>query len=41
MDPVIGDPIQGIRTRGALKETCEYAVYLSQIEPKELQGYWT
>ena len=25
MDQVIGDPIQGVRTRGVLKETCEYA----------------
>ena len=38
MDQVIGDPIQGVRTRGALNETCEYAAYLSQVEPKELQG---
>ena len=37
IDQVIGDPIQGARTKGALKETCEYATYISQLEPKKLQ----
>ena len=37
MDQVIGDPIQGVRTKGALRETCEYAVYISQIEPKSFK----
>ena len=37
MDQVIGDLIQGVRTKGALRETCEYAVYISQIEPKSLK----
>ena len=38
MNQVIGDPIQGVKTNGALRETCEYATFTSQIEPKELQG---
>ena len=29
IDQVIGDPIQGVRTREALKDTCEYATYIS------------
>ena len=29
IDQVISDPIQGVRTRCALKETCEYAAYIS------------
>ena len=37
IDQVIGDPIQGVRTRGALKDTCEYAVYISQLEPKNFK----
>ena len=37
MDQVIGDPIQGVRTKGALKETCEYAVFISQIKPKNFK----
>ena len=38
IDQVIGDPIQGVRARGALKEICEYPAYISQLEPKKLQG---
>ena len=37
IDQVIGDPIQGARTKGALKETCEYATYISQLEPKNFK----
>ena len=37
IDQVIGDPIQGVRTRGALKETYEYAAYISQLEPKNFK----
>ena len=37
IDQVIGDPIQGVRTRGALKDTCEYAAYISQLEPKNFK----
>ena len=37
IDQVIGDSIQGLRTRGALKETCEYASYISQLEPKNFK----
>ena len=37
IDQVIGDPIQGVRTRGALKKTCEYAAYISQLEPKNFK----
>ena len=34
IDQVIGDPVQGVRTRGDLKDTCEYAAYISQLKPK-------
>ena len=37
MDQVIRYPIQGVRTKGALMETCEYAVYISQIKPKSFK----
>ena len=37
IDQVIDDPIQGVRTKGALKETCEYAAYISQLEPKNFK----
>ena len=37
IDQVIGDPIQGVRTRGALKDTCECNLHLT-IRAKELQG---
>ena len=37
IDQVIGDPVQGVRTRGALKDTCEYAAYISQLEPKNFK----
>ena len=48
IDQVIRDPIQDVRTRGALKDTCEYVVYISQLEPKnfkeaenEKAGIWS
>ena len=37
IDQVIRNPIQGVRTRGALKETCEYVAYISQLEPKNFK----
>ena len=37
IDQVISDPIQGVRTRRALKETCEYGSYISQLEPKNFK----
>ena len=37
MDQVIGHSIQGVRAKGALKETCEYAVFISQIKPKNFK----
>ena len=37
IDQVIGDPVQGVRTRGALKDTCEYAAYILQLEPKNFK----
>ena len=37
IDQVIGDPIQRVRTRGVLKDTCEYAAYISQLEPKNFK----
>ena len=37
IDQVIGYSIQGMRTRGALKDTCEYAAYISQLEPKNFK----
>ena len=29
INQVIGDPIQGVKTKGALKETCKYAAFTS------------
>ena len=37
MNQVIGDPIQGVKTNGALRETCEYATYISQKELKSFK----
>ena len=37
INQVIGDPIQGVRTRRAFKDTCEYAAYISQLEPKNFK----
>ena len=34
---VIGDLIQVVKTRWALKETCEYATYISQLELKNFK----
>ena len=45
MNQVIGHSIQGERTKGALKEICEYVIFISQIKPKnfkeaELEESW-
>ena len=45
LNQVIGDLIKSVRTRGALRETCEYAAYISQIKAKnfnevELEKSW-
>ena len=37
IDQVIGNPIQRVRTRGALKDTCDYVAYISQLEPKNFK----
>ena len=37
MDQVIEHSIQGVRTKGALKETYEYAVFISQIKSKNFK----
>ena len=37
MDQVIGHPIQDVRTKRALRKTCEYIAYISQIEPKSFK----
>ena len=37
IDQVIGDLIKGVRTRSALKDTCEYAAFISQLEPKNFK----
>ena len=37
IDLIIGDPIQCVKTRGARKDTCEYATYISQLEPKNFK----
>ena len=37
IDQVIGDPIQGVRTRGALKDTCENAAFISHLELKNFK----
>ena len=37
IDQVIRDSVQGVRTRGALKYTCEYAAYISQLELKNFK----
>ena len=37
IDQVIRYPIQGVRIRGALKNTCEYTAYISQLEPKNFK----
>ncbi|OMO50151.1 hypothetical protein CCACVL1_30598 [Corchorus capsularis] len=33
-DLIIGNPSESVRTRGALREVCEFAAFISQIEPK-------
>ena len=37
IDQVIRDLIR-VRTKGALKDTCEYAAFISQLEPKNFKG---
>ena len=37
MDQVIRDLIQGVKTKRALRKTCEYIAYISQIEPKSFK----
>ena len=37
IDQVIGDLIQGVRTKRALNDICEYAAYISQMEPKNFK----
>ena len=37
IDQVIADPIQGVRTRGALKDTCECTAFISQLEPNNFK----
>ena len=37
IDQVIGDRVQSVRTRGALKDTYEYAAYISQLELKNFK----
>ena len=36
IDQVIGDPIR-VRTKSALKDTSEYAAFISQLEPKNFK----
>ena len=33
-DVILGDPSRGVTTRSSLKNTCEHAAFISQIEPK-------
>ena len=33
-DVILGDPSRGVITRSSLRNTCEHAVFISQIEPK-------
>ncbi|KAH9750717.1 Integrase catalytic domain-containing protein [Citrus sinensis] len=33
-DLILGDPSRGITTRSSLRNTCEHAAFISQIEPK-------
>ncbi|KAK9180632.1 hypothetical protein WN944_023765 [Citrus x changshan-huyou] len=44
-DAILGDPSRGITTRSSFRNTCEHAVFISQIEPKsftdaENDEYW-
>ncbi|KAH9716703.1 hypothetical protein KPL71_021554 [Citrus sinensis] len=44
-DLILGDPSRGITTRSSLRNTCEHAAFISQIEPKsfvdaENDGSW-
>ncbi|KAH9744421.1 Integrase catalytic domain-containing protein [Citrus sinensis] len=33
-DVILGDPSRGVTTRSSLRNTCEHAAFISQIEPK-------
>ncbi|KAH9658467.1 CCHC-type domain-containing protein [Citrus sinensis] len=33
-DVILGDPSRGVTTRSSLRNTCEHATFISQIEPK-------
>ena len=33
-DVILGDPSRGVTTRLSLRNTCEHATFISQIEPK-------
>ncbi|KAH9767789.1 hypothetical protein KPL71_011399 [Citrus sinensis] len=35
-DVILGDPSRGVTTRSSLRNTCEHAAFISQIEPKSL-----
>ena len=37
IDQFIGDPFQGVRTRGVLKDTCENATFIWQLEHKNFK----
>ena len=34
IDVILGDPSRGVTTRSSLKNACEHAAFISQIEPK-------
>ena len=34
---IIGDPSKGIRTRTSIRNECQYAAFLSQVEPKNVK----
>ena len=33
-DVILGDPSRGVTTRSSLRNTCEHAAFISQIEPQ-------
>ena len=33
-DVILGDPSRGVTTRSSLRNTCDHAAFISQIEPK-------
>ncbi|KAH9780749.1 Integrase catalytic domain-containing protein [Citrus sinensis] len=36
-DVILGDPSRGVTTRSSLRNTCEHAAFISQIEPKSFE----